>query len=174
MCFPSLRRWVCAVALALPTACAAPEKPQALQWRIVVVRHAEKDMAGSRDDPGLSAAGVARARRIAHRLAAADVQAVYATAYRRTRDTAAPTAQRHGLTVTGYAAVEPADAFAQRLRRTHDRGSVLVVGHSNTVPAIVSALCRCTVAPIDDASYDNWYELRIDATGTARLQHIRY
>lgn len=162
-------------ALLLPAACTVPEKPQApLPSRIVVVRHAEKDVSGDRSNPGLSVAGRARAQGIAQRLQADAVQAVYATAYRRTRQTAAPTAQAHGLTVTEYAANDPADAFAARLRSAHGRGTVLVVGHSNTVPAIVSALCRCAVAPIDESAFDNWYELHIDAAGTARLQHDRY
>lgn len=171
--FHFLSRWACAAALLLSTACTAPQHRQAQpQWHIVVVRHAEKDVSGDRDDRGLSAAGIARAQRIAQRLQTADVQAVYATGYRRTRDTAAPTAQAHGLTVTGYAANEPADAVATRLRKA--QGSVLVVGHSNTVPAIVSALCQCAVAPIDEARFDDWYELRIDAAGAVRLQHARY
>lgn len=174
MRFPSVMRWLGVTMLAFSTACVTGGQPSAPGWRIVVVRHAEKAVTGNREDPGLSAAGTARAHRIAQRLQNADVQAVYATAYRRTRETASPTAQAHGLMVTDYPADEPARAFVDRLHRTHGRGTVLVIGHSNTVPAIVSALCHCTVAPIDDASYDNWYDLWIDATGTARLQHIHY
>ena len=49
----------------------------------------------------------------------------------------------------------------------------MVVGHSNTVPGIVSALCACTVAPIDEADYGNRYFVDIDAQGEARLRHER-
>src|SRR3546814_842609 len=75
------------------------------------------------------------------------------TYFRRTRDTAAPTASVHDLSSIASDAEAPAEAFAERLRRAHATGTVLVVGHSNTVPGIVSALCGCEVVPIDESDY---------------------
>lgn len=171
--------WACVAMLALP-GCVAPETrlPAAPESRtasrIIVVRHAEKDTTTSTPDPGLSPAGSARAQRISLRLQTADVQAVYVTGYRRTRATGLPTAQAHGMPVTVYAADGSAGALVNRLRTSHAAGTVLVVGHSNTVPDIVSALCRCAVAPIDESRYDHWYEVRIDAAGAPRLEHVLY
>lgn len=138
----------------------------------VVVRHAEKATDDPRD-PALTEAGRQRALALASRLKYAPVVAVYATDFRRTQQTAAPIASTHGLAVATYDAKLPADAFAARLRRDHGRGIVVVVGHSNTVPGIVSALCACTVAPIDEADYGNRYFVDIDAQGEARLRHER-
>lgn len=164
--------WFAAFGLMLAaTGCAL--LPQArTDLRVVVVRHAEKS-ASPATDPALSEAGYARAKRIAAQLAHAPVRAVYATAFRRTQDTAYPTALRHKLSVTVYDAKQPTAAFAAQLRQTHPRGTVLVVGHSNTVPQIVSALCACEVAPMDETSFDHWYEVRITDKG-AHLTQTRY
>ncbi|MGH8032271.1 MAG: histidine phosphatase family protein [Luteimonas sp.] len=139
----------------------------------VVVRHAEKSADDPRD-PTLSAAGTARAEALATRLGDRDVVAVYATGFRRTQNTARPTALHHGLTVTTYDAARPVAAFAQQLRDNHRSGAVLVVGHSNTVPGIVGALCGCSIAAIDEASFDRLYEVHFDAGGTASLREDRY
>lgn len=118
----------------------------------VLVRHAEKGNDDPRD-PSLAAAGRERASRLALSLQAAPLRAVYATTFRRTQQTAAPTAANHSLLVTTYDAARPADEFAAALRAAHATGTVLVVGHSNTVPALAQALCRCTIAPIADTEF---------------------
>jgi hypothetical protein len=51
---------------------------------------------------------------------------------------------------------------------------VLVVGHSNTVPGIAAALCRCTVSPMEDTEYDRWIRIQVDTSGNATLQETRY
>src|SRR5688500_16764743 len=98
----------------------------------LVVRHAEQGSDGR--DPGLTAAGEARANALAARLDGQPVRAAYATAYRRTQLTATPTARAHGLNVSTYDANLAPDAFATQLRGAHPAGQVLVVGHSNTAP----------------------------------------
>lgn len=139
----------------------------------VVVRHAEKASDDARD-PSLSDAGLARADALAKLLRSRNVVAAYATDYRRTRDTAAPTAVAHDVSITSYDAGAPADAVATRLRRAHQRGTVLVVGHSNTVPGIVAALCRCEVAPIDESDYGNLFEVHVRGDAPPELERLRY
>jgi len=136
----------------------------------VVVRHAEKAVGPDvGPDPALTDAGHARARTLALALADAPVVAVYSTAYARTRQTAAPTADAHGLPVTPYDAREPATALAARLRAAHPAGTVLVVGHSNTVPDIAAALCGCAVPPMDETEYDRRLVVTVGADGHASL-----
>lgn len=157
-------------ALALAACAAAPTRAaESAQDRVfVVVRHAEK--AGDGTDPGLSEAGQRRAARLAARLVDAPVIAVHATGLRRTRDTVAPTARAHGLPLATYDAHEPAPLLVARLLASQRPGVVLVAGHSNTVPEIVAALCRCAVPPMPEHEFDRISTVSIDAAGCARLR----
>ena len=139
----------------------------------VVVRHAEKASDTARD-PELSDAGHARARALAAALRDAPLVAAWSTGYLRTRQTAAPAAQAHGLETQSYDAALPAAELARRLREANAGGTVLVVGHSNTVPGIVAALCGCEVAAIDEATYGGRYDVRFDADGRATLVFGHY
>ena len=138
-----------------------------------VVRHAEKTSDDPRD-PSLSAAGQARAEALARRFSTTRLTAAYATAFKRTQQTAQPAAAASGIAITTYDASQPAADFAAELRRTHARGNVLVVGHSNTVPGIVAALCACTVAALDESRYGDVYEVSIDDAGNAALTESTY
>ena len=64
---------------------------------IYVVRHAEKQTGVNNSmmsaDPDLTDAGKARAKKMAEMLASKSITAVYATPYKRTQQTAEPTAQ---------------------------------------------------------------------------------
>lgn len=142
--------------------------PSPAPLTIVVVRHAEKASDTARD-PDLSDAGHARARALAAALRDEPLVAVWSSDYRRTRQTAAPAAQAHGLDVQAYDAALPAEELASQLRRANDSGLVLVVGHSNTVPGIVAALCGCEVDPIDESVYGGRYDVHLDADGRATL-----
>lgn len=171
-----LRNLFLALSAALPGACATAPHAAATATTattFVVVRHAEKADDGSKDPP-LTGAGEARAVALAQSLAQAPLRAAYATAYRRTQQTAAPAARVHALAVATYDASLPAAVFAERLRRAHRDGTVLIVGHSNTVPGIAAALCGCPVAPIGDDEYDRHLSIRIGADGTATLREARY
>jgi broad specificity phosphatase PhoE len=147
---------------------------QEAEMRIFLVRHAER--ADDDPNPGLTDAGQERALALADEIAArlgdAPLTAVYSTPYRRTLETAAPTAERHALTVTQY---DPSDlaGFAETLRAA--TGAVLVVGHSNTTPELVALLGGDPGDPIDDADeYDRFYEVTIAPGEAARSEMSRY
>lgn len=140
--------------------------------RFIVVRHAEKATDDPRD-PSLSEAGHARAQALARRLQDVPLRAIYVTEFRRTQQTAAPSAAAHGLVPIEYAAKGDAAAFAARLRQMRANGSVLIVGHSNTVPGIVAALCACDVAEMDESEYDRVSIVDIPADRAPRLTVLR-
>lgn len=160
------------VASALLSACAgAPHVPaQSAQAAatFVVVRHAEK--AGPGADPELAPDGLVRAERLANRLAGEPLVAVYTTDYRRTRATVQPAARQHALEPLAYDAQLPAPVLAGQLRARHPAGTVLVAGHSNTVPAIVSALCDCEAAPMAETEYGRISIVRVDTQGRRTLE----
>lgn len=149
----------------------ASEVPAASDQAVtyIVLRHAEKAIDDPRD-PSLTAEGEQRAQQIADALAGRELVAVYSSDYRRTRETAAASARRADLTTTLYDARQPAAAFAQQLEDEHSDGVVLIVGHSNTVPAIVAALCDCAIDEIDESDYGNWFEVRIEGDARALLK----
>lgn len=140
----------------------------------VIVRHAEKATDDPRD-PSLSEAGHARAQALARVLADEPLSAAYATRYRRTQQTAAPTASAHGINVSTYEAALPAAQLAMQLRATHATGgAVLVVGHSNTVPEIAAALSGQSTDAMPESEFDRLYRVRIGADGKASLATERY
>jgi broad specificity phosphatase PhoE len=153
--------------------CATSPPPDDGGVLFIVVRHAEKAK-DDPDNPSLSTTGQTRAAALAQRLADQPLSAVYATEFRRTQQTAQPTASAHGLPVSAYYAKGAANETAARWKQQHARGAVLVVGHSNTVPDLVAALCACSVAPMDDTEYDRLSLVRIDARGEATLDVQTY
>ncbi|HZG10036.1 MAG TPA: phosphoglycerate mutase family protein [Allosphingosinicella sp.] len=113
-----------------------------------VMRHLEKAEGA---DPALSAAGAANAQRLAVWFdGRTKPQAIYVSTTRRARETAAPLAARLGLTPREY---NPADTAGLVAQVRGEPGSVLVVGHSNTVPEIVAGLGGTRPAPLADTDY---------------------
>jgi len=129
--------------LAALLAFAAPERAAAQEPTVVVlVRHAEKAAAG-RQDPELSEEGSARAVALAGALAGTEVDAVVTTQLRRTRLTAEPLMRERGLTPEVVPVAGGTEAHVKAVAdavRRHAGRTVLVVGHSNTVPFIATAL----------------------------------
>jgi phosphohistidine phosphatase SixA len=136
--------------------------PALSQEAIFVVRHAEKQ-SDSNDPPvPLSEAGTARARRLAELLKDAGVTAILSTDMVRTRSTAEPLARMRNLPIETYAARDPrgvfdAAALAGTLRERHAKDVVLVVGHSNTVGPLLSALGCPGEITIGANEYDNLF-----------------
>lgn len=145
---------------------------------VMVVRHAEKSTDDPRD-PSLSAAGEARAKALSDVLADAGVSDIYTTHYKRTRQTAEPLAQRIGVSITERpitaqnSATHSADLAREILAKSAGK-SVLVVGHSNTVPDIVKALSGYSIPEITDPEYDHIFVVVIPATGRPRLMKLRF
>jgi broad specificity phosphatase PhoE len=137
---------------------------------IFLVRHAEKTQTGA--DPALSEAGQIRASLLADLLAKEDIRHVHSTDYARTRQTAAPIANRLGIEVELY---DPAGlpAFAEALRESGGRH--LVVGHSNTTTQLVGLLGGEAGAPIDhNGENDRLYQVTVADSGEATTELSRY
>ncbi|MEE9347851.1 MAG: phosphoglycerate mutase family protein [Robiginitomaculum sp.] len=146
--------FIAALLCALLTACApAAPKDEAIYY---LVRHAEK-VSGERD-PSLTQAGEARALALVVRLAQANINQVYSTDYKRTRETAAPMAHAFGLEVSLY---DPRDmaGFAEQLKTQN--GNIVIVGHSNTTPGLAALLGIDPGEPIVEVSeYDRLYVIK--------------
>src|ERR1700753_2560587 len=126
---------------------------------VVLARHAEKDVS-SIQDPPLSPEGEQRAVRLAqmfgHGQGVGKIDAVYVSDARRTQQTAAPLAERLGKQPVVVPAADIKGTVAQVV---HDHGgaTVLIIGHSNTVPALIRELSGIEVGPLAEDEYDTLY-----------------
>ena len=144
---------------------------------VIFVRHAEKALQPA-DDPGLSPAGQRRVAELTRQLQDADViagiDAVYSTPYRRTEETARPIAETLGLPVNTYDASNT-EAIMEHIVREHKGKIILVVGHSNTLPALMANMgASKRVPPIAEDEYDNIYIVSIPWFGKTKTIRLRY
>jgi 2,3-bisphosphoglycerate-dependent phosphoglycerate mutase len=139
---------------------------------VVIVRHAEKSAAPP-DNPPLSTAGQERAQTLARVLEGAGVRAVYATQFARTQQTAQPLATQLGLSVTQIDAAD-ADGLVNHILSNHRGETVLVAGHSNTVPVIIEKLRGGQIPPITDTEYDKLFIVTLYRFGKAKVVQLRY
>ena len=166
--------WLTFAAVLIAAAVALAIYRSATTTTVVVVRHAEKQL-GTIEDAPLSPEGEARAERLARLLGDAGfggVSAILVTDTRRSQQTAAPLAKRLRL----QPEVVPArdiDAMLAHVR-AHRGSRVLIVGHSNTVPEIVSRLAGEKVPPIADDEYDNLYVVATPTIGQASVLQLTF
>ena len=103
-----------------------------------LIRHAEKDRTvQTNSNPDLNSQGLLRADNWAKYFDSIALDAVYSSNYKRTLQTATPTAVKKGVAVQVYDTNSMYDALFQKatLGKT-----VLIVGHSNTTPAFVNLI----------------------------------
>jgi phosphohistidine phosphatase SixA len=160
--FPTLAQEEGAMFEPAPSEPASSEPaPAAGPTRVFLVRHAEKRSDGENPrDPHLTEAGQARAEELARVLGESGIEAILSTDFHRTRETAAPIAAATGVEVeiTG-AGADYAEATARLIRERHAGQTVLVVGHSNTTPALIRALgvAASEIGEIGDDEYDDLF-----------------
>ena len=132
------------------------------------------------DDPGLSEAGKARAAELARQLVDADVvagvDAIYSTSYRRTEETVLPVAIALNIPITPYEYdASNIETIMDEIVRAHKGKIVLIVGHSNTVPAMIGNMGASKNVPeINDSEYDNIYVVSIPWFGKTKTIRLRY
>lgn len=166
-----LRFLLVLVVLAAPGAAAQPSL-------VILVRHAERDTAPPRD-PVLTAAGTARAKALQQALASAGIGSVIVTQFQRTQLTARPLTDTLTLTPIIVSAGGPTAAHVEAVAaavRARPKGEVvLVVGHSNTIPAIVGALGGPRLPDLCDSQYSMLFLLYYpEAGGPPRLVRSNY
>lgn len=157
-----MKRLLLATAVSLLTATTA------LAQTVYIVRHAEK--ADVSADPGLSEDGQARAQALADALRDAHPVLVLTSPLQRTIQTGAPTADYHSapsepVSLDGGGAAHVAATVA-RVRALPADATVLIVGHSNTVPLIARALGYAEAADMAECEYDRMTVVHLDGDET--------
>src|ERR1700730_3001276 len=140
---------------------------------VIVVRHAEKNIEPSNPDPDLSHAGQARAQELAQMLGDAQVNAIYATQFKRTQQTVKPLADRLGVPVNIIEAKNTQDLVRQILT-THRGQTIFVAGHNNTAPEIVKALGGGNFPVIPESEFDNMFIVTVYRFGRAKVVKLKY
>jgi 2,3-bisphosphoglycerate-dependent phosphoglycerate mutase len=133
---------------------------------IILVRHAEKDASPSmvRADPDLSPEGKQRALKFFEVVKKYNPQQIFTTNYRRTRLTVDPLAsnqnEKYRMWVEAYNPAEQ-DTFAQKLLGLKVK-TVVVVGHSNTIPQLANLLLKQQkYKDLDDSVYNKIFIIRV-------------
>lgn len=127
---------------------------------IWLVRHAEKD-ATPGDDPGLSREGIQRAKDLAKTLKRENIAGIYVTNLQRSGLTAKPTAQKFTLVPQVYDNKDYV-AFAKKIFQYYLGQNVLIVGHSNTIIPIITAICgERPFTELADDDYDMLFKITV-------------
>jgi broad specificity phosphatase PhoE len=140
------------------------------QNAIFLVRHAEK--VDESTDAALSEAGLRRAETLAKEVGTAGVTAIYTTHFQRTVKTAEPLARRLKLTMTS--ADTPPAELIRNIRKQQPKGIVLIVGHSNTIPELMTALGHPTPVQIGPDEYDNLFVVVPRTSGAPTVLRLKY
>ena len=120
---------------------------------IYFIRHAEKvDIS---KNPDLSTFGLDRAAHWNEIFSDIPFDAIYSTDFTRTKQTAAPTATNKKIDITLYVAK---NIDFQKFKTDNLGKTVLVVGHSNTIPDFVNKLINQEkYSNIEDKTFGNLY-----------------
>ncbi|MEO1075836.1 MAG: phosphoglycerate mutase family protein [Bacteroidota bacterium] len=161
-----MRRFVLAGALVLGASGCTPQPERTFDpppTVLYLLRHAET---GEGRDPGLSDEGQARAEALAALLVDRRIAAIYTSQFARTQATAQPLADTLGLDV-GVRPLDTADprgsaALAVReIAAAHFPQQIVIVGHSNTIPAMIEALTDTPMADLAHDAYDDLFVVTI-------------
>jgi len=138
---------------------------------VILIRHAERfDVAPGDNDPHLSAAGQSRARLLVHVLNQANISAIYTSEFVRTQETAQPVAD-----ALGVSPVEGIDALQIKkdILLNHSGETVLVVGHTDTVPDVIQLLGDDS-HKIDKDEFDNMFLATVLGENKVRVTRLKY
>jgi len=137
---------------------------------VILIRHAERDNSAVLD-PHLNDKGIARAKSLVHVMEQAEIKAIYTSSYVRTKETANPLAAQHGITPVQ---IDEAAALKTNILENHSGKTVLVVGHSNTVPELIGLFGNIGVFTIGDNEFDNLFVLTTFSFGITRITQLKY
>lgn len=138
----------------------------------ILLRHAERAEDGTKD-PDISAVGKDRAQRLVNLLAQTKVDAIYSTSYKRTTNTVTPLAQSKQLAVESY---DPMNKqLVDELLAKHKGGTIVVCGHSNTIPSAINQLVgKEEYKNFDETDFGNLVIVTLAEKANAKVTWLRY
>lgn len=170
-------RWIvlCSLGVCLSSlwGCQKKSRSHEIPTIVYMVRHAEKAKKPKRNPP-LQKVGFTRARALRRMLHSVPLHAVYATQYKRTRQTVAPVANAKHLPVTIVGA-HKLDTLIRRIRSVHKGKSVLISGHSNTIPMLIQKLgLPFKIRLHERTGYDNLFMVTLYSNQAPLYQRFHF
>jgi 2,3-bisphosphoglycerate-dependent phosphoglycerate mutase len=118
---------------------ASGQDKENLITKVIVVRHAEKANDRTKN-PSLSEEGQNRAKRLSAMLKDVIIDEAYSTSYKRTTQTLTPLSEAKNIEIKSYDALNPTSV--EQAVKNGSGKTIIVVGHSNTVPSLVNKLIK--------------------------------
>jgi hypothetical protein len=162
--------WLAALSALIASSVAAWALNSARSTTLVVVRA---------EDAPLTAAGAARAAQLAQlfgtRGGAGSLEAIYVAPAAGGAATAAPLAQRLGLTPVVLEAGSSERSLARRALSEHHGSCALIIADRETVQRLVGSLWDGKdIAPIADGDYGTIYVVTVPRIGHANVLRVQY
>ncbi len=143
------------------------------QTTFILVRHAEKADDGTRNPP-LNEDGKIRSANLADMLSGQEIAALYSTPFKRTQETLQPIAEMKNLEVMSYDPYSKGE-WLSTLVEKHAGGTVVVSGHSNTIPMLANALLGFeTFQQFDESDYTNLIIIVAEKVGKGKLIRLKF
>ena len=150
---------------------------------VYLIRHAER-ADEPRQDPPLNEKGNLRSQELARVLADANLKGIITSQFLRTKQTAEPLSKKLNVPVTSISLslnpsnprqiAEQSTAEVTNKILSHGGGSVLVIGHSNSIPDVIKMLGGDAVPVIDEKKFDDLFVVTVYAKGKAKVAHMKY
>lgn len=150
---------------------------------VYLIRHAER-ADEPRQDPPLTEKGTLRAQELARVLGNANIKTILTSQFARTKLTAEPISKKLNVAVTPISlSLNPSNprmiseqSTAEVTNKILERGgeSVLVIGHSNSIPDVIKMLGGDVAPVIDEKKFDDLFVVTVYAKGKAKVAHLKY
>lgn len=137
----------------------------------IVARHAEKEENGN--NPALTPKGQMRARLIPQILAAEGLDFIFSTSFRRTMETAFPSQKAFGIPIQIYNQTVALTTMLQTKQEFVDK-KILIIGHSNTVPEIITQLGGPNNIDIGHEDYSNLFFIHYQENQKTNFLHLKF
>jgi len=142
------------------------------QTAFILVRHAEKEL--DQKNPGLTLVGQERARELDGILKDIDLDKIYSSDYNRTKLTAEPTKNSHGLETLIYNPKKLDDFVSNELNHLGEE-KILIVGHSNSTPNLLNTITGTTdYHHMDESDYDNLFVVLRSKNTETEVLHFNF
>ena len=122
---------------------------------VYLFRHAEKQIIKGEDNPELTIAGFSRSNALAKAMADITPGLIYSSEYTRTQQTVAPLAKQWGSDIIIQTAKDPEAQVEAALSNCNKH--VIIAGHSNTIPNLISLFGVMDEIAIEDNQYGDLF-----------------